>query len=157
MNANHPTLRMHRQTLGVNELDWVQAVRDFHEKFAPRVLPAVPGVPPEGFGQFYALGAIREEVDEIHEAAEDGDFPGLIDGLGDLVYVTIRAALIFGVDLRPVFTEIHRSNMAKVGGHLRPDGKVMKPPGWIPPDIRGCLYAQGWPGPAAPGQGGSDA
>lgn len=26
----------------------------------------------------------------------------------------------------------------------REDGKILKPPGWTPPDIKGCLRAQGW-------------
>lgn len=28
----------------------------------------------------------------------------------------------------------------------REDGKILKPPGWTPPDIEGCLRAQGWKG-----------
>ena len=44
----------------------------------------------------------------------------------------------------PVADEIQRTNMAKVGGPVREDGKRLKPPGWQPPDIEGELKKQGW-------------
>jgi predicted HAD superfamily Cof-like phosphohydrolase len=45
-----------------------------------------------------------------------------------------------GIDLGPFFAEIHRTNMEKAGGPVRPsDGKILKPPGWKPPDIVGML------------------
>jgi predicted HAD superfamily Cof-like phosphohydrolase len=49
------------------------------------------------------------------------------------------------VDLEPFFAEVHRANMAKLGGFRRADGKWMKPPDWTPPDIEGLLAAKyGW-------------
>jgi len=41
-----------------------------------------------------------------------------------------------------VFAEVHRSNMAKlVDGKVirREDGKVLKPEGWTPPDVKGAM------------------
>jgi hypothetical protein len=29
--------------------------------------------------------------------------------------------------------------MRKVGGAKRPDGKILKPEGWVPPDVAGVL------------------
>jgi predicted HAD superfamily Cof-like phosphohydrolase len=43
------------------------------------------------------------------------------------------------VDIEPFFEEVHRSNMAKVGGTRRPDGKWLKPPDWQPPDLTRIL------------------
>lgn len=40
-----------------------------------------------------------------------------------------------GVDLRPFFREVHRTNMHKLNGPIREDGKKLKPPGWKPPRI----------------------
>jgi len=37
----------------------------------------------------------------------------------------------------------HASNMAKEGGKTRADGKVLKPEGWRPPDIRFEIDRQG--------------
>jgi predicted HAD superfamily Cof-like phosphohydrolase len=45
-----------------------------------------------------------------------------------------------GVDLRPFFCEVHRTNMLKFdGGYKREDGKQMKPADWKPPRIAKML------------------
>ena len=44
------------------------------------------------------------------------DFVEMTDAVGDLLYVVIGAAVTMGVNLTPIFDEIHRTNMAKVGG-----------------------------------------
>jgi predicted HAD superfamily Cof-like phosphohydrolase len=54
-------------------------------------------------------------------------------------------ALEFGIPLEKVWTEVHKSNMAKAdplkGGVIyREDGKVLKPEGWQKPDIAGVLH-----------------
>lgn len=85
---------------------------------------------------------IREEAKETCDAIEAGDLVGAVDGICDLLYVTIGAAVEFGVNIEPVFDEVHRSNMAKVGGPVREDGKTLKPEGWKPPDIAGELAKQ---------------
>jgi hypothetical protein len=36
----------------------------------------------------------------------------------------------------------HRTNMAKVGGPIVPNGKRLKPKGWQPPDIAGEIARQ---------------
>jgi hypothetical protein len=36
--------------------------------------------------------------------------------------------------------------MAKEGGGAREDGKILKPPGWVAPDIAGVLRKHGWLG-----------
>jgi predicted HAD superfamily Cof-like phosphohydrolase len=82
---------------------------------------------------------IREEARETVEAIEAGDLVAAIDGLCDLLCVVYGAAAEFGVNLAPFWDEVHRSNMAKRGGPVREDGKVLKPPGWTPPDIAGVL------------------
>jgi hypothetical protein len=78
---------------------------------------------------------IREEAKETCDAIEAGDLVEAVDGICDLIYVTIGAAIEFGVDVEPVFDEVHRSNMAKLGGPTREDGKTLKPPGWTAPDV----------------------
>jgi hypothetical protein len=49
-----------------------------------------------------------------------------------------------GIDLRPLWVAVQAANLAKVGGSKRADGKVLKTPGWVPPDIAGLLRQQGW-------------
>jgi predicted HAD superfamily Cof-like phosphohydrolase len=72
------------------------------------------------------------------------NMPLLVDGLADLDYVVEGTRLEFGVDGGPIAAEVHRANMAKVGGPVRADGKKLKPEGWKPPDIEKVLKAQGW-------------
>lgn len=79
-------------------------------------------------GLEYFIGEVGEP--NVVEAA---------DALADLRYVTEGAALEWGIPLDAVTDEVHRSNMAKVGGEVRADGKILKPAGWTPPDIAGVL------------------
>lgn len=65
------------------------------------------------------------------------------DALGDLVYVIYGFALELGYDLAAVIEEIHASNLTKAGADgkpiLRGDGKVMKGPHYVEPDIAAAL------------------
>lgn len=70
--------------------------------------------------------------------------PDMVDGLADLDYVIEGTRLEFGIDCEPIADEVHRANMAKVGGPKSPTGKQLKPEGWTPPDIDGELRKQGW-------------
>lgn len=82
---------------------------------------------------------IEEEARETVEAIRAGDLVQTIDGLCDLLCVVHGAALEFGVDLDPFWAEVHKTNMAKAGGPVREDGKVLKPEGWTPPRIAELL------------------
>lgn len=67
-----------------------------------------------------------------------------IDGLCDLTYVTMGAAVNIPVNIERHFDEVHRANMAKLGGPMREDGKVLKPEGWTPPDHQSILDRHGF-------------
>lgn len=82
---------------------------------------------------------LKEEAKETDRALSRRDLVKVIDGICDVLYVAIGAAVTFGIDIEPFFDEVHRSNMAKLGGKKRSDGKTLKPPGWTPPDIKGLL------------------
>lgn len=82
---------------------------------------------------------IEEEARETVEAMRAGDLVETIDGLCDLVYVALGAACACGVDLEPYFAEVHRTNMAKDPDLKDETGKLIKPPGWVPPNIRRLL------------------
>lgn len=122
--------------------DWFADVLEFHKKLALSIIRPLPTVPDHrGQGQ-YCIGFMEEELKEIKKAMAFGMVNEVADGLTDLIVVTIRAALIWGIDLRPVWNEVHRSNMLKEGGETRADSKVMKPEGWLPPDVEGILAKQ---------------
>jgi predicted HAD superfamily Cof-like phosphohydrolase len=82
---------------------------------------------------------IREEAKELRHALRDRDMVKAIDGMVDLVVVTVGTAAEFGIDLDPFWNEVHRSNMAKAGGPVREDGKRLKPEGWTPPELATIL------------------
>jgi len=116
-------------------------VREFHEAYGG-VVRDVPTLPPDREKQARAT-LIFEEAGEVAEALQQGgDIAQIAQELADLVYVAYGTALHLGVDLDVVIAEVHRANMAKVAnGHARRrrDGKVLKPAGWRPPDVKGVL------------------
>lgn len=111
-------------------------VREFHEAFE---LGAPVTLEVETFPAELRIRLIEEEASEFAVAARAGDVIGVLDALCDLLYVTYGAAVSLGVDIEPFFNEVHRSNMAKVGGTRRPDGKWLKPADWQPPDLARIL------------------
>lgn len=111
-------------------------VREFHEVFG---LPI--GDTTRTLNKLRA-DLIMEEALEAAEAVGVGDPEWTAKELADLVYVAYGAALTMGIDLDRAVAEVHRSNMSKlVDGRpfLRPDGKVLKGPNYVPPDMSGCV------------------
>jgi predicted HAD superfamily Cof-like phosphohydrolase len=74
------------------------------------------------------------------------DLAQIADALADLDYVIEGMRLELGIDGKPIADLVHASNMAKRGATKDASGKVQKPVGWAPPDIRGELIRQGWKG-----------
>jgi predicted HAD superfamily Cof-like phosphohydrolase len=75
------------------------------------------------------------------------DLPDLIDASIDTDYTMEGLRIAFGVNSTPVWQSVHVANLKKLGGPRREsDNKLMKPPGWLPPDIEGELRKQGWAG-----------
>lgn len=123
--------------------DWVSDVREFAEAMSPDQIGTVPAFPSMETIRL-RLALMQEEMDETREAINFGELPEVADGLVDLIYVAIGAAIAFGIDLRPCWDAVHAANLAKLGGGRDERGKVVKPAGWQPPDIAGVLKDQGW-------------
>jgi predicted HAD superfamily Cof-like phosphohydrolase len=113
-------------------------VLDFHRAFGHRVAPK-PTLDVSMDERALRMALIEEEWDETMIAMLTEDLVGIADGLADLLYVVLGTALTYGIDLEPVFCEVHRANMAKKTGHGPAIGKVQKPAGWQPPRIRAIL------------------
>ncbi len=86
----------------------------------------------------------RREIDtalmSLDHAPTKFDIEGVADGLADLIYVCVGAALAFGIPLDRVWNEVQRANLDKVGGGVTPEGKFLKPEGWQPPRIREAIF-----------------
>jgi len=83
---------------------------------------------------------LTEEVQEYAEAARSGDLVEVLDALADIGYILAGTIINHGMQeiFDDAFNEVHRSNMAKlVDGKVlrREDGKVLKPDGWMPPQL----------------------
>lgn len=121
--------------------DWQRDVLNFHQAFGLYVGESGPAVPAEGTAALRA-NLLREEVEEVAKAMQDCDLAGVADGVTDLIYVALGTAVSYGIDIAPVWAAVHKANMAKIGGHRRPDGKWIKPDGWTAPDVAGLLERQ---------------
>ncbi len=118
-------------------------VQEFHEQFDIHVSPT-PAIPDEPT-RMLRFRLIQEEFDELQEAMQGKDLPAIGKELADLLYVVYGTAVSLGIDMEPVFQEVHRSNMSKVGGYKREDGKWVKPPTYSPADILPIIKAQSHP------------
>jgi predicted HAD superfamily Cof-like phosphohydrolase len=118
-----------------------EMVGEFHQTFGIAVanVPTIPDPATEAL----RMRLIEEESDELRQALEQQDLVAIAKELADLLYVVYGTAVSCGIDLEPVFREVHRSNMSKVNGHRRADGKWVKPPDYSPARIEPILAQQG--------------
>lgn len=115
-------------------------VQDFMQIGHPDKIADRPGIPPEEVTNL-CIEMLRSEYAELKEAIANDDLVEIADGIVDLIYVAIQTAICYGIPAE-VWDEVQRTNMAKFpGGRIfrREDGKILKPEGWVPPDIAGIL------------------
>ena len=119
-----------------------QMVREFHERFGAEMNDRPTWCGSDVHRLRVAL--IEEELAEFRNAGEAEDLVEIADALADLLYVVYGAGVTYGIDLEPVFSEIHRSNMSKGEPAVvrRPDGKILKGEHYRPPDVRSIVAAQ---------------
>lgn len=118
-------------------------VRAFHEKYEAPIGPKAAQITPKD--RLRRARLIISEAAEFLEAADKDDFVEMVDALADILVVTYGTAVEMGVDLEPIFAEVQRSNMSKNGGKDA-GGKILKGPGFSPPDLAPILRKQGWNG-----------
>jgi predicted HAD superfamily Cof-like phosphohydrolase len=123
--------------------NWVKDINDFEKEVCGVVHPSIPTIVSEEKKKL-RIDLIKEEINETLNAIEENNMIEIMDGITDSIVVLIGTAITYGVDLRPIWDEVHKTNMAKKDGKIREDGKKMKPEGWKPPDVRNELVKQGW-------------
>ena len=115
-------------------------VKEFHRKF-DILVHARPTIPNWSTKEL-RLRLIQEEIDELKEALAQENLVAVAKEMADLLYVVYGTAVSYGIDMEPVFQEVHRSNLSKVGGYKRADGKWVKPLTYSPASLEPILDAQ---------------
>lgn len=121
----------------------LRKVEEFHKAFGqengrwPRLLPN------SEYDLRHTL--MKEENDEYLDACYKKSLVEIADALGDQLYILCGTILKHGMQhiIEDVFNEIQESNMSKLGEDgkpiLRPDGKILKGPGYFRPNINKFL------------------
>lgn len=86
------------------------------------------------------VNLIKEEYTELSEAINNNDQVETLDALIDILVVTIGAIHSMGSDAEGAWKEVMKTNFAKIDSETgkvrkREDGKVLKPIGWVAPNL----------------------
>jgi len=108
------------------------------EKFMKACDQTVGGLSPDQFKLYTNL--IKEEFAELNEAIDNNDRVETLDALIDILVVTIGAIHSMGADGEGAWKEVMATNFSKIDKltgkvRKREDGKVLKPTGWMPPEL----------------------
>lgn len=140
------------QNKDYRHLDFQDMVREFHEVYGAPVASAPRALPKSR--KKLRIGLIKEELKELRVAIKANDPVGIYDACLDLLYVIFGLLVETGMDARPGFEEVHRSNMSKLGADGKPiisrgeeldgypAGKVLKGPNYFVPKLDQLLDAQ---------------
>ena len=84
-----------------------------------------------------------EAADECYADPENVDRrTELVKELSDLVFVCYQFAAAFNIDLDEAMSRVFESNLSKLDEQGKPifraDGKVLKGPNYMPPDLSDC-------------------
>jgi predicted HAD superfamily Cof-like phosphohydrolase len=109
------------------------------EKFMRACEQTVDEFNEQQYRLYYDLMA--EEFAELNAAITQGDRVEQLDALVDILVVTIGAIHSMGADGESAWKEVMGTNFAKIDRvtgkvRRREDGKVLKPSGWVPPDLK---------------------
>lgn len=76
---------------------------------------------------------------EVTHTDAEPDLVEMADAIADIDYLAAGSALVFGLPHCEIIEEVQRANMSKLGEDGKPiyraDGKIMKGPNYVPPDI----------------------
>jgi len=115
------------------------------EKFMRACDQSVDGFDKKQFAMYVNL--ISEEYQELLEATLSNDQVETLDALIDILVVTIGAIHSAGFDGESAWKEVMSTNFAKIEANgkvrKREDGKVLKPQGWEPPNLKPFLKKKG--------------
>lgn len=115
-----------------------EQLREWHKKFGV-IVNDTPTIPDKRVRELRIKLMYEELVKELIPALEKDNIIEIADGIADLLYVTIGTAVSYGINIEPIFDEVHRSNMTKLWPdgtvHYNDYGKVIKPETYSPANI----------------------
>jgi predicted HAD superfamily Cof-like phosphohydrolase len=93
------------------------------------------------------LNLIEEEHQELKDAITNNNVVEQLDALIDILVVTIGAIHSAGFDGEGAWKEVMKTNFAKIDRETgkvrkREDGKVLKPLGWVAPNLTPFMEKQ---------------
>lgn len=111
----------------------------------------VLGIEPRDLGMMpkdefkLSMAQLREEIEEIEEAYDEGNLVGVVDGLIDLDYFHKGIIYKHGINYaiyHMLFGQVHESNMTKKKGvketrrGFGDAADAIKPQGWVAPETK---------------------
>jgi predicted HAD superfamily Cof-like phosphohydrolase len=87
---------------------------------------------------------VLDALDKRRHEARDESMETIAREAADLTAITLGTVNACGIYLAPVFDEVMSANERKVGpgARVREDGKLLKPGGWVGPDVAAVLARQ---------------
>lgn len=116
-------------------------VLEFHKTFSLPIAKKPTTITKEAAKRRFYL--LAEEVLELDKALLDNDIVEIADAIADVLYVAYGTAVECGIDIQPIFNEVHKSNMTKIGGTFNEFGKLVKPSTYTPPNLLPIIKLQG--------------
>lgn len=92
--------------------------------------------------QNHRADLLEEEANEAIEALRSGNPAEIAKELADVILIVYGCAISIGIDLEKAVEKVHESNITKlVDGKplMREDGKVLKGPNYVLPDMSDCI------------------
>jgi len=132
---------------------WYQYGKRFYRKDGPKNPDIFKDIdkfaiacdqPPSESNYKMYIDLIREEFNELQEAVENDDKLEQLDALIDIMVVTAGAIRAGNMNGPGAWKEVMDTNFAKIDPttgkvNKREDGKVLKPEGWQPPNLKPFL------------------
>lgn len=91
-----------------------------------------------------ALAALKQANENHSPSGIKDAMTELADSLVDMVYIILGTAHAYGFDFDELFAAVHENNLTKIdpetGLVLKENGKVQKPVGYVPVDLRSLIY-----------------
>ncbi|MCA9386024.1 hypothetical protein KC717_05240 [Candidatus Dojkabacteria bacterium] len=117
-------------------------ITEFHKAFGSEEEPDSPTLSISHKIKELRKTLMKEEFEEVCKAIDENEpIEDLAKELADLLYVVFGTVKAFGLHdvMEDVYSEVHRSNMSKLGLDgkpvIREDGKTLKGPNYSPANI----------------------